>query len=118
MAFSNVGGQGGQCSSSDGGRSVYRCLVTFPDLNAPPFGGEDFQTNLIMPEPCRFLSQNLPVCSVIRPTNTNGIARACQFLTDMGLFRGQSQMFFSVLVNWRPKQMRLNAEPRVGINGE
>ena len=25
--------------------------VTFPNLNAPPFGGEDFQTNLIMPEP-------------------------------------------------------------------
>src|SRR5437660_9066464 len=24
--------------------------TTFPDLNAPPFGGEDFQTNLIMPE--------------------------------------------------------------------
>src|SRR6266550_3926482 len=30
--------------------------VTFPDLNSPPFGGEDFQTNLIMPEPCPFLS--------------------------------------------------------------
>src|SRR5437016_13134825 len=29
--------------------------VTFPDLNAPPFGGEDFQTNLIMPEPCPFI---------------------------------------------------------------
>ena len=26
--------------------------LTFPDLNSPPFGGEDFQTNLIMPEPC------------------------------------------------------------------
>src|SRR5581483_7688386 len=25
--------------------------VTFPDLNSSPFGGEDFQTNLIMPEP-------------------------------------------------------------------
>jgi len=24
--------------------------VTFPDLNSPPLGGEDFQTNLIMPE--------------------------------------------------------------------
>src|SRR2546430_1495574 len=24
--------------------------VTFPDLHSPPFGGEDFQTNLIMPE--------------------------------------------------------------------
>ncbi len=25
--------------------------LVFPDLNSPPFGGEDFQTNLIMPEP-------------------------------------------------------------------
>src|SRR5713101_9844558 len=31
--------------------------VTFPNLNAPPFGGEDFQTNLIMPEPCPFISR-------------------------------------------------------------
>src|SRR6266700_5381244 len=39
--------------------------VTFPDLNSPPFGGEDFQTNLIMPEPCPFLSRKLPVVSII-----------------------------------------------------
>jgi hypothetical protein len=72
--------------------------VTFPDLNSPPFGGEEFQTNLIMPEPCRFLSQDLPLCSVIRPTNTNGIAATVvKFLTDMGLFRGQSQAFFAFL---------------------
>jgi hypothetical protein len=72
--------------------------VTFPDLNSPPFGGEEFQTNLIMPEPCRFLSQDLPLCSVIRPTNTNGIATGVvKFLTDMGLFRGQSQAFFAFL---------------------
>jgi hypothetical protein len=25
--------------------------IVFPNLNAPPLGGEDFQTNLIMPEP-------------------------------------------------------------------
>ena len=30
--------------------------LTFPDLNSPPFGGETFQTNLIMPEPCAFIS--------------------------------------------------------------
>ena len=72
--------------------------VTFPDLNSPPFGGETFQTNLIMPEPCRFLSQDLPLCSVIRPTNTNGIAMGVvKFLTDMGLFRGQSQAFSAFL---------------------
>ncbi len=72
--------------------------VTFPDLNSPPFGGQNFQTNLIMPEPCPFISRNLPVCSIIRPTNTNGIAMGVvKFLTDMGLFRGQSPAFFSLL---------------------
>ena len=35
--------------------------LTFPDLNSPPFGGEHFQTNLIMPEPCPFLSRKLPL---------------------------------------------------------
>src|ERR1035441_6495797 len=48
--------------------------VTFPDLNSPPFGGDRFQTNLIMPEPCPFISRKLPRCSVIRPTETKGIA--------------------------------------------
>jgi Ferritin-like domain len=72
--------------------------VTFPDLNSPPFGGETFQTNLIMPEPCPFLSRKLPPCSVIRPTGTNGIAMGVvKFLTDMGLFIGQSSTFFSLL---------------------
>jgi hypothetical protein len=49
--------------------------VTFPDLNSPPFGGEEFQTNLIMPEPCPFLSRSLPSCSIIRPTKTDGVAK-------------------------------------------
>jgi hypothetical protein len=72
--------------------------VTFPDLNSPPFGGETFQTNLIMPEPCPFLSRKLPPCSVIRPTGTNGIAMGVvKFLTDMGLFIGQSSTFFNLL---------------------
>src|SRR6266550_812520 len=48
--------------------------LTFPDLNAPPFGGETFTTKLIMPEPCPFLSRELPRCSVIRPTKTGGVA--------------------------------------------
>jgi len=72
--------------------------VTFPDLNSPPFGGETFQTNLIMPEPCTFISPTLPKCSIIRPTETNGIAAGVvKFLTDMGLFRGQTQAFFAFL---------------------
>jgi len=74
--------------------------VTFPDLNSAPFGGEDFQTNLIMPEPCPFLSRKLPPCSIIRPTETNGIAvGVVNFLTAMGLFIGQSPAFFTLLHN-------------------
>lgn len=72
--------------------------LTFPDLNAAPFGGETFQTNLIMPEPCPFLSKDLPICSIIRPTETKGIAMGVvKFLTDMGLFIGQSPAFFQFL---------------------
>ncbi|HKF47082.1 MAG TPA: ferritin-like domain-containing protein [Terracidiphilus sp.] len=72
--------------------------VTFPDLNSSPFGGEDFQTNLIMPEPCPFLSRKLPPCSIIRPTETKGIAMGVvKFLTDMGLFIGQSPAFFAFM---------------------
>ena len=46
---------------------------TFVDLhyNQP----ETLQANLIMPEPCPFLSRNLPICSIIRPTNTKGAAK-------------------------------------------
>jgi hypothetical protein len=72
--------------------------VTFPDLNSPPFGGETFQTNLIMPEPCPFISPDLPRCSVIRPTETRGIAMGVvRFLTAMGLFIGQSPEFFAFM---------------------
>src|SRR5262249_47280630 len=56
-------------------------VVTFPDLNSPP--SEDFQTNLIMPEPCPFISTSLPGCSIIRPTKTNGVAMgAVTFFTS------------------------------------
>jgi hypothetical protein len=72
--------------------------LAFPDLNSPPFGGENFQTNLIMPEPCPFLNRNLPPVSIIRPTNTKGIAKGVvNFLTAMGLFIGQSKGFFQLL---------------------
>jgi hypothetical protein len=74
--------------------------VVFPDLNSPPFGGEDFQTNLIMPEPTIFLSRELPVCSIIRPTRTEGAATAiANALVASGLFEGQSQAFFDALAD-------------------
>ena len=72
--------------------------LTFPDLNAPPFGGEDFQTNLIMPEPAPFLDRKFPVVSIIRPTETEGGAMgALDALTADGLFIGQSSAFFAVM---------------------
>jgi hypothetical protein len=81
--------------------------LTFPDLNRgvdPNTGARGaavrqmFQTNLIMPEPCPFISTSLPVCSVVRPTNTTGAATgALKFLTAMGLFLGQSDAFSAYL---------------------
>ncbi len=79
---------------------VTHSTVTFPDLNSSPLGGEDFQTNLIMPEPTVFLSKKLPGCSIIRPTHTSGAARAAlvSFVRD-GLFIGQSPDFLRFMVN-------------------
>jgi hypothetical protein len=72
--------------------------VSFPNLNAPPLGGEDFQTNLIMPEPTSFLRRTLPACSIIRPTQTRGAAMgAVNALTADGLFIGQSKEFFTFM---------------------
>jgi hypothetical protein len=68
--------------------------LTFPDLNSPPFGGDDFETDLIMPEPCPFLSPTLPVVSVIRPSETKGAAMgALKFLTDMGSLSASHLLF-------------------------
>jgi hypothetical protein len=69
--------------------------VTFPNLDV---SNQLFKKNLIMPEPCPFLSRSLPIVSIIRPTNTNGVAMgALRFLTTMGLFRGQSPAFFAYM---------------------
>lgn len=76
---------------------VTNVSVTFPDFSN---AGEDLKANLIMPEPCPFISKDLPICSVIRPTETKGIATGVvNFLTAMGLFSGQSQEFFALLAD-------------------
>ena len=70
--------------------------VTFNDLttNQP----ESLLSNLIMPEPCPFLSRKFPKCSIIRPTSTKRAAMAAlKALTADGLFIGQSQEFFETL---------------------
>ena len=74
--------------------------LVFPNLNASPFGGEDFQTNLIMPEPTVFLSRKFPAVSIIRPTEIGGSGGAVGTVkssTADGLFIGQSQEFLAVL---------------------
>ena len=72
--------------------------LVFPDLNSPPFGGEEFQTNLIMPEPTVFLNRTFPIVSIIRPTETEGAAMgAVKALTADGLFIGQPPEFFTLL---------------------
>jgi Ferritin-like domain len=78
--------------------------LVFPNLNAPPFpvgfGLEDFQTNLIMPEPCPFLpDQRLPPVSIIRPISIGqgGAVATVQGFTADGLFIGQSSEFFRIL---------------------
>jgi hypothetical protein len=72
--------------------------LEFPDLNSKSFGGEDFSTNLIMPEPVPFLNRRFPVCSIIRPTETKGAAMgAAKALTADGLFIGQIEAFFELL---------------------
>lgn len=72
--------------------------LVFPNLNEPPLGGEELQTNLIMPEPTIFLKRSLPVCSIVRPTKTEGAAMgAVKALTADGLFIGHSQEFFDAL---------------------
>ncbi len=72
--------------------------LVFPDLNSPPFGGEEFQTNLIMPEPTIFLSRAFPIVSIVRPTETTGAAMAAlNALTADGLFIGQTPAFVALL---------------------
>ena len=72
--------------------------LAFPDLNAK--GGELNQTNLILPEPTQFISDELPACSVVRPTldqNAGAVATINSFTADQ-LFKGQTSRFFDTVM--------------------
>jgi hypothetical protein len=71
--------------------------LTFPDLNSR--NSELDQTNLILPEPCEFISKNLPRCSVIRPTLTQngGAVATIKAFTDDLLFLNQVPAFFELV---------------------
>ena len=75
--------------------------ITFVDLtkNQP----ETLQANLIMPEPCDFISTGLPQCAIIRPTSPGQLdARGAinGFIAD-GLFIGQqrSKEFLDLIID-------------------
>jgi hypothetical protein len=76
---------------------INNSTVTFTNLaTGQP---ETLQANLIMPEPCEFISPNLPPCAIIRPTGPGQLdARGVinSFIAD-GLFRGQSQAFLNLV---------------------
>jgi hypothetical protein len=70
--------------------------LEFPDLKES--SNEELKANLIMPEPTPFLRKSLPIVSIVRPTETEGIAiGVVEFLTAMGLFKKQSEDFFDAL---------------------
>jgi hypothetical protein len=79
--------------------SINNSSVTFTDLttNQP----ETLQANLIMPEPCEFISSKLPPCAIIRPTGPGQLdatGAINSFIAD-GLFRGQSPQFLQLITS-------------------
>jgi hypothetical protein len=88
--------------------------LTFLDFNNPgnqhnaqlsaadkQAAGQMFQTNLILPEPCQFLSASLPPCSIIRPTlsGNGGPVATIQSFIDDRLFFGQSPAFLEQVMD-------------------
>jgi len=76
---------------------INNSTVTFEDLTTGQ--PETLQSNLIMPEPCEFISPNLPACAIIRPSgpgqlDATGVINS--FIAD-GLFRGQSAEFIELI---------------------
>ncbi len=76
---------------------INNSTVTFTDLTTGQ--PETLQANLIMPEPCEFISPQLPPCAIIRPTGPGQLdARGAinSFIAD-GLFKGQPAQFLQLL---------------------
>ncbi len=76
---------------------INHSTVTFKDLTTGQ--PERLQANLIMPEPCEFISPNLPACAIIRPTGPGQLdatGAINSFIAD-GLFRGQSETFLNLV---------------------
>ncbi len=67
--------------------------LVFPDLSSDP------NHNQVMPKPCKLLRVGLPLVSAVRPSSrlNAGAVAAANFLTNSGLFTGQSAQFFDTL---------------------
>jgi Ferritin-like domain len=77
---------------------INNSTATFADLTTGQ--PETLQANLIMPEPCEFISPNLPPCAIIRPTGPGQLdatGAINSFIAD-GLFTGQPQEFLQLLI--------------------
>ena len=76
---------------------INNSTVTFADLTTGQ--PETLQANLIMPEPCEFISPNLPPCAIIRPTGPGQLDAegAINSFIDDGLFNGQTQEFLNLV---------------------
>jgi Ferritin-like domain len=76
---------------------INHSTVTFRDLTTGQ--PETLQANLIMPEPCEFISPNLPACAIIRPTGPGQLdaTGAINSFIEDGLFRGQSEAFLNLV---------------------
>jgi hypothetical protein len=84
------------------GNAVQKPVAPLTDptngLHFPNFvngGGQLLQPNLIFPIPCSFISENLPLCAVIRPISPHDFTAVgvVDYLTSTGLFIGQSTDF-------------------------
>ncbi len=68
--------------------------LVFPDVSINHIDGHH------IPHPCKFISTDLPLCSVVRPTGTlnGGAVHLFQAGIKTGLYKGQSQQFFNYVM--------------------
>lgn len=102
MHFQTWQDKGGNANAGSPPLTVFdpinNSTVTFVDLTTST--DETLQANLIMPEPCPCLNRNLPICSVMRPTEAQGAAIvAAKALIANGLFIGQTPEIFELLAD-------------------
>jgi hypothetical protein len=98
MHFQTWSDKAGNCPDTTDTDPITKATVVFDLMSGSRFKTEDFQANLIMPEPTVFLNKIFPAVSILRPTETNGAAMgALKSLTADGLFIGQSKEFFQFL---------------------